>query len=455
MTLRARLAVVAALVTVVLAAGGFAIVHAVARSEQHQVDRRLRAAVPATFRVSPPGSPSPIERPVQRENFSDVYVARIEPDGIRLTFATQQGTGATPELPKALSSSPTDPHIVTVDSVSGNGRWRAVLFSNSVDDVRVLVAVSMDRADATVRQVELTIAALAGVTLLAVGLGGWWILRLGLRPIAEVTAVADAITAGERARRVRVGNPKTEAGHLGEAFNVMLDEHQSNEDRLRQFVADASHELRTPVASIRAFADLYRQGDLDSPEALSDAMRRIGGESARMAGLVEDLLLLARLDEGRPLERECVDVAGILTDAALDASVTHPSRTVCTAIEPDLTTTGDDARLRQVVNNVLHNALTHAGREATLTVAGYRDGDDVVMEVDDDGVGMSPEESTHAFDRFWRANTSRSRRSNGAGLGLSIVRAISEAHGGRVVLESAPGRGTKVRIALPYRPLTP
>ena len=117
---------------------------------------------------------------------------------------------------------------------------------------------------------------------------------------------------------VRVGNRKTEAGHLGLAFNVMLDEHQSNEDRLRQFVADASHELRTPVASIRAFADLYRQGDLDSPESLSDAMRRIGGESARMAGLVEDLLLLARLDEGRPLERECVDVAGILTDAALD-----------------------------------------------------------------------------------------------------------------------------------------
>ena len=128
---------------------------------------------------------------------------------------------------------------------------------------------------------------------------------------------------------------------------------------------------------------------------------------------------------------------------------------MCTAIEPHLTTTGDDARLRQVVNNVLHNALIHAGRDATLTVAGYRDGNDVVMEVDDDGVGMSTEESSHAFDRFWRANVSRTRRSNGAGLGLSIVRAISEAHGGRVVLESAPGRGTKVRIALPYRSVVP
>jgi two-component system OmpR family sensor kinase len=452
MTLRARLAVVAALVTVVLAVGGFTIVHAVARSEQRQVDRRLRAAVPATFRVSPPGSPRPNGRPEQRENFSDIYVARIEVDGSRVAFATQQGAapGAAPSLPTNQSISPNDPHIVTVGSLTGGGRWRAALFSNSVDDARVLVAVSMDRADAIVHQVELTIALLAGVTLLAVGLGGWWILRLGLRPIAEVTAVADAIAGGERGRRVRVRNRKTEAGHLGVAFNVMLDEHQANEDRLRQFVADASHELRTPVASIRAFADLYRQGDLDSPESLSDAMRRIGGESARMAGLVEDLLLLARLDEGRPLERECVDVAGILTDAALDASVTHPSRKVCTAIQPDLTTTGDDARLRQVVNNVLHNALTHAGTDATLTVAGYRDGDDVVMEVDDDGVGMSPEESSHAFDRFWRANTSRTRRSNGAGLGLSIVRAISEAHGGRVVLESSPGHGTKVRIALPY-----
>jgi two-component system, OmpR family, sensor kinase len=456
-TLRARLAVVAALVTVVLAVGGFVIVHSVARSEQHEVDRRIRAALKLTDRVAPPGSPRPTGRPSERENFSDVYFARVEADGSRITFAIQQGTdaAAAPSLPKTESTSAIDADIVTVGSLSGGGRWRAVLFMNSVDSARLLLAVSMDRADATVRQAELTIAGLAVVTLLAVGLGGWWILRLGLRPIAEVTAVADAIAGGERGRRVRVGNPRTEAGHLGRAFNVMLDEHQANEDRLRQFVADASHELRTPVASIRAFADLYRQGDLDSPESLSDAMRRIGGESARMAGLVEDLLLLARLDEGRPLERECVDVAGILTDAALDASVTHPSRKVCTAIEPDLTTTGDDARLRQVVNNVLHNALTHAGNDATLTVAGYRDGNDVVMEVDDDGVGMSTEESSHAFDRFWRANTSRTRRSNGAGLGLSIVRAISEAHGGRVVLESAPGRGTKVRIALPYRSVVP
>jgi two-component system OmpR family sensor kinase len=454
-TLRARLAVAATLVTIVLAVGGFAIVHSIARSEHHQVDRRLLAAVPATFRVAPPGAPRPTGRAEQRENFSAIYVARVEADGTRVAFATQQGADAdaAPELPKVESSGPDAVHIVTVHSVGGSGRWRATLFTNSVGDGRVLLAVSMDRADATVRRVELMVAALAGVTLLAVGLGGWWILRLGLRPIAEVTAVADAIAGGERARRVRLTNRKTEAGHLGLAFNVMLDEHQASEDRLRQFVADASHELRTPVASIRAFADLYRQGDLDTPEALSDAMRRIGGESARMAGLVEDLLLLARLDEGRPLERDCVDVAAILTDAALDASVTHPSRRVCTAIEPDLTTTGDDARLRQVVNNVLHNALTHAGAEATLTVAGYRDGDDVVVEVDDDGVGMSAEESGHAFDRFWRANTARSRRTNGAGLGLSIVRAISEAHGGRVVLESAPGQGTKVRIALPFRPI--
>lgn len=453
MTLRARLAVVAALVTAVLAVGGFAIVHSIARSERHQVDRRLQAAVTPAVRMAPPGSPRPSGRPEQRESFSDIYVARIEADGSRVVFATQQGTNAdaAPALPNTVSTAPDDPHIVTVGSLGGGGRWRAVLFTNSLSATRVLVAVSMDRADATVRQAELTIAALAGATLIAVGLGGWWILRLGLRPIAEVTAVADAITGGERARRVRVGNPKTEAGHLGLAFNVMLDEHQANEDRLRQFVADASHELRTPVASIRAFADLYRQGDLDSPEALSDAMRRIGGESARMAGLVEDLLLLARLDEGRPLERECVDVAAILTDAALDASVTHPSRKVSTAIEPELTTTGDDARLRQVVNNVLHNALTHAGPDATLAVVGYREGNNVVMEVDDDGVGMSAEESGHAFDRFWRANTSRTRRTNGAGLGLSIVRAISEAHGGRVVLESAPGRGTRVRIVLPCR----
>jgi two-component system, OmpR family, sensor kinase len=287
------------------------------------------------------------------------------------------------------------------------------------------------------------------VLALALALGGWWVLRLGLRPIAEVTGVAEAITAGDRSRRVRVVRPRTEAGQLGNAMNVMLDERQADEDRLRRFVADASHELRTPVAAIRGFADLYRNGDLDEPGALADAMRRIGGESARMAGLVDDLLLLARLDEGRPLERGRVDLSQVLRDAAFDASATHPSRTVTTEVADGLAVEGDDARLRQVMANLVQNALVHAGPSARVTVRGRREGDRCVAEVADDGVGLAPTDIEHAFDRFWRADPARLRHASGSGLGLSIVRAITEASGGRVTLTSTAGLGTTVRVVLP------
>jgi two-component system OmpR family sensor kinase len=317
------------------------------------------------------------------------------------------------------------------------------------DGGRILVAVSLQQADATMDKVRLTVFGVGAGILLAIGLAGWWVLRLGLRPIAEVTEVADAITAGDRSRRLPVRDLRTEAGHLGRAFNVMLDEHQAGEDRLRRFVADASHELRTPVAAIRGFADLYRAGALDDPATLNEAMRRIGGESARMAGLVEDLLLLARLDEGRPLEAAPVDLSGVLRDAAFDASATHPTRTVTAEVVDDLTVVGDEARLRQVLANVVQNALTHAGADASVVVRGRRQGDLCIVEVADDGAGMPTEEAVMAFDRFWRADRSRARNANGAGLGLSIVRAITEAHGGRVALDSAPDRGTTVRVVLP------
>jgi two-component system OmpR family sensor kinase len=332
--------------------------------------------------------------------------------------------------------------------VSGGPRWRAALLSTPGPD-RVLVAVSLQRADATARQVRVTVLVAAAVIVLVLGLSAWWVARLGLRPIAEVTEVADAIAAGDRSRRVVVSERRTEAGHLGRAFNVMLDEQRANEDRLRRFIADASHELRTPVAAIRGFADLYRAGGLDEPGVLADAMRRIGGESVRMAGLVEDLLLLARLDEGRPLEARPVDLSAVLRDAAFDTSATHPNRLVRAEVVDDLTVVGDDARLRQVVANVVHNALTHGGPDATVTVRGRRQGDLCVVEVADDGAGMEPQQASHAFDRFWRADQARTRHANGAGLGLSIVRAITEAHGGRVALDSAPGHGTTVRVVLP------
>ena len=357
-------------------------------------------------------------------------------------------TGPQPALPTVVSE-PGQVRVSTVGSVAGGPRWRAVLLQAPDRTGHLLVAVSLDRTDATARQVRLTVWAVGAALAVALALGGWWMLRLGLRPIAEVTAVADAITAGDRSRRVTVTDRRTEAGHLGRAFNVMLDERQADETRLRRFVSDASHELRTPVAAIRGFADLYRNGHLDDDGALAEAMRRIGGESARMAGLVDDLLLLARLDEGRPLERLRVDLSTVLRDATLDASATHPSRTVRAEVADDLAVVGDDARLRQVVANLVHNALVHAGPSATVIVRGRRQGDVCVAEVADDGVGLEPEQAARAFDRFWRGDPARQRHANGSGLGLAIVRAIAEASGGRVALESTPGHGTVVRLVLP------
>jgi two-component system OmpR family sensor kinase len=313
----------------------------------------------------------------------------------------------------------------------------------------VLVAVSLDRADDTARQVDLTLV-IAGLGALAVlVLAGWWVFRLGLRPITDVTDVATAIAGGELDRRVPERAPNTEAGELGRAFNVMVDARQASEDRLRRFVADASHELRTPVAAIRAFADLYRQGGLDADEALADAMRRIGQEGARMSGLVDDLLLLARLDEGRPLVMARLDMEPLLADAVLDASVTHPSRHVSLDVDGDLTVDGDEERLRQAVGNLVANAMTHTPDGTDVVVRGRHDGDGVVVEVVDHGPGMTPEAAAQAFDRFWRGDASRSRARGGSGLGLAIVKAIVEAHGGSATLIGQPGAGTTARLRLP------
>lgn len=470
MTLRARLAAAVAVLVAVVVAGGWAVMAVVPRSQLDQVDRQLRSSiVPQAFslreprRDDPSGGPAPAPpEPVPANgaaddagdpSFAEVYVAIVAADGTR-TVRVRPGAAAladtdVPQLPAVVSPSPNALAIVTVGTVDGGGRWRAVLLAGPNGGDPILVAVPLDRADATARQVRLTVAGVGAVLAVSLALAGWWVLRLGLRPIAELTDAAGAITAGERDRRVAVKHPRTEAGQLADAFNVMLDEHQAGEDRLRRFVADASHELRTPVAAIRGFADLYRNGHLDADGAVDDAMRRIGGESARMAGLVEDLLLLARLDEGRPLAQEPVDLAQVLRDAAFDASATHPSRTVTADVADDLRVTGDEARLRQVVTNLVHNALVHAGPGATVVVRGRLVGGRCELEVVDDGVGIDTADLDRAFDRFWRADPARKRHANGSGLGLSIVRAIAEASGGEVSLTSSPGQGTTVRVVLP------
>ncbi|HVC69624.1 MAG TPA: HAMP domain-containing sensor histidine kinase [Acidimicrobiales bacterium] len=309
------------------------------------------------------------------------------------------------------------------------------------------MAVSLTRADATAQRLKLAVLAAGAIVLAVLAAAGYWVARLGLRPIAEVTHVADAIAAGDRSRRVSETPSGTEAAHLARAFNVMLDEQQGLENRLRQFVADASHELRTPVSAIQGFADLWRQGELREGQPLEEAMRRIGQESGRMAGLVKDLLTLARLDEGHALEGVPVDLVPLIHDALLDASATHPTRDIRTETSGPVVAVGDEAALRQVIANLVTNALVHTPATTSVSVRATAISDRAVLEVADAGPGMDFASAARAFDRFWRGDGSRSRP--GSGLGLPIVAAIVAAHGGQFTMDSSPEGGTVVRVVLP------
>jgi two-component system OmpR family sensor kinase len=235
---------------------------------------------------------------------------------------------------------------------------------------------------------------------------------------------ADAIAAGNLSLRVDRAEPSTEVGRLGLALNTMLAEIEEafgqralSEQRLRRFVADASHELRTPLTSIRGYAELWRQGGLDEPAALADAMRRIEKEAERMGVLVDELLLLARLDQGRPLGADPVDLARVVADAVADASAVEPGRPITLTGPDHLLVKGDESRLHQVVANLLANCRIHTAPATAVRVRLANEGDIAVLEVEDDGPGLGPEPQ-RVFERFYRADPARSRASGGVGLGL-------------------------------------
>ncbi len=332
--------------------------------------------------------------------------------------------------------------------------------------------------------VEATVSRLlvinAAVGLLALAGGGAlaaWAVRRSLRPLAGVEQTAEAIAAGDLSVRVPPADPRTEVGSLAASFNAMVDRFESaysaqqrsesearaSEERMRRFVADASHELRTPLTAVRGFAELYRQGAARDPVQRDGVMRRIEDEAARMGLLVEDLLLLARLDQARPLRREPVDLLSVATDVVHAAATVHGAHHVV-RLQADTekglpVVLGDDARLHQVVSNLVGNAVGHTPDGTTVQVVVRRTGDEVVLEVRDDGQGMAPDVAARVFERFYRADASRSRASAtaGSGLGLSIVAAIVAAHDGTVDVETAAGEGTRFTVRLPAgdRPATP
>ena len=344
----------------------------------------------------------------------------------------------------------------TVGAIGSSERWRMVVAENANGSIAI-TGLPLGLTEATSNRLTALTLAASGAILLVLAFVAWWVIRLGLRPIDALARTADEIAAGDLSRRLDPAPSGTEAGRLTEAFNGMVHqieaafaERQASQERLRRFVADASHELRTPLTSIRGYTDLMQSGALDDPAARDDALRRIEAESGRMAELVDDLLVLARLDQGRPLERLPVDLVAVASDAVKDARAVAPDRPI-ELVVPDhsVVVQGDEGRLRQVVANLLTNARVHtpAGTPVAVRVA-VEDGT-VRMVVADEGEGMSPEVAERAFERFYRADASRSRDRGGSGLGLSIVSAVAEAHGGRAGIESAPGVGTRITVELP------
>lgn len=394
---------------------------------------------------------------------ADTYVVMLAPDGTQL-FSCRAGSAPAPVIPSwlpgrassAASPSPSGVGAVSFDTSAvgrGGTAYRAEALALSSGPIYV-VAASLAPRDQTLAKLVTIEAVASGVVLAALVLLAWWVVRLGLRPLEDMAATAGEIARGDLARRVAPAGPETEVGRLGDALNAMLAqieaafaERRASENRLRRFVADASHELRTPLTSIRGYAELFRRGASADPEGLERAMGRIEGEAARMGVLVDDLLLLARLDQGRPLGCDQLDLSQLVTEAVDDARVVDPGRSISLAAEGGVSVTGDADRLRQVLANLLNNASAHTAPGTPVHVQVRADGDRAVLEVADEGDGLSPEQAAQVFERFYRADSARSR--GGAGLGLSIVAAIAAAHGGRATVSSEPGRGATFQVEIP------
>ena len=393
----------------------------------------------------------------------DVYVQRRSSTGqVLYDSGVPHFPGTTAPAPPRLPATITVPasaqaggpdrvRYFTVPATSGGDRYRVRASIDPGSTDMLIIATSLSGVDGTLHRllvIELlvTLGVLAAIVLL-----GLWIVQLGLRPLDAIVVTADGIAAGDLSRRVERAESNTEVGRLGLALNTMLDRIEESDQRLRRFVADASHELRTPIAAVRGYAALFGRGASTRPDDLERLIVGIGTASERMSALVEDLLLLARLDEHRPLESKPVRLDELAAEAVEMAQAVDPSHPI--ELQADqVVVLGDEARLRQVVDNLLGNARSHTPSGTSVRVTVRRDLGDAVVEVADEGPGMSAEEASHAFERFYRADSSRVRDSGGVGLGLSIVAAVTEAHGGSVSVESEPGHGTTFRVRLPLAP---
>jgi two-component system OmpR family sensor kinase len=372
-----------------------------------------------------------------------------------VTLFRGQSTPPIPELPQTIhvpaqpNEGPDRVSYFTVGSRDSGEQYRVrAAVEPELNGAMLITADPLHDVTSTLHRLFLVELLVTLAVLAALAGLGLWIVRLGLRPLRGIEVTAAAITAGDLTRRVEYADPQTEVGRVGSALNTMLDHIEASDRRLRRFIADASHELRTPLAAVRAYAELFDRGAAARPADLERSMSGITRESERMSLLVDDLLLLARLDEGRPLEQKPVDLAAVVSEAVDAARVVEPDRPIELAVEP-ATVTGDEARLHQVLDNLLANARTHTPAGTPVSVELRQVDGRVELSVADHGPGLTEEQAARVFERFYRTDTSRARASGGAGLGLSIVAAVAEAHGGAAEVRPTPGGGATFVIALP------
>ncbi|MDD4866320.1 MAG: HAMP domain-containing sensor histidine kinase [Mycobacterium sp.] len=455
-----RVSLVAATLVLVacgLAVSGIAVTSMLRHSLISRIDQTLLEASRGWALAPRRRSPPPYESPDPGRPPSKFYVRAVGSDGAPFTAINDRN--AEPALPP---DSDVGPDPTTLPSVNGSDiEWRAV----SVHGPHGLTTVAVDLSDVqhTVRSLVWLQVGIGVAVLVVVGIAGFAVVQRSLRPLVEVEQTAAAIAAGQLDRRVPERDPRTEVGRLSLALNGMLTQIQEalassessaekargSEERMRRFITDASHELRTPLTTIRGFAELYRQG---AARDVAMLLSRIENEASRMGLLVDDLLLLARLDVQRPLEQHQVDLLALASDTVHDAQAMDPKRRITLQVfdgpgTPEVL--GDEARIRQVFSNLLANALQHTPESADVTVRVGTEGDDAVLEVVDRGPGMTRQDASRVFERFYRTDSSRARASGGTGLGLSIVDSLVHAHGGDVTVITAPGEGCCFRVTLP------
>ncbi|MEV7965742.1 ATP-binding protein [Sphaerisporangium sp. NPDC088356] len=426
-----------------------------------------------------PASPQPGQKPIRILVSEKQIVQRMIGDRRFYVFAPDGRLAG--EIPGALPNRPElgpydqiqkgEPY--TVPGTDGPS-WR-VKAMDLPDGGTVVMTASLAEIEATQRWLMAIDAAVMAVVLVLLGVAAAALVRLGMRPLTRMEETAAQISAGDFSRRVPETAPHTEPGRLGVAMNVMLDRVESeiaarieSEARMRRFLADASHELRTPLTSVQGFAELYRRGGTPPGPPMDETMRRIEDEATRMGLLVNDLLVLAHLDEERALDSHPVDLLEIAVETVRDARARLPERRIRltglgSALSPVMVM-GDEARLRQVAANLVTNALVHTPPDAKITVrvgvdkaavspaAAVGEGAHRIMgvlEVCDTGPGIPEDHAPRVFERLYRISQSRSRAEGGAGLGLAIVAGIVRAHGGRVELETSQGKGAVFRVLLP------